>query len=583
MLFEIFDETESILEYENLKPKLGKSSHTFRIGEIIVHFMDLDTLRPFRFGNEHLVVQLFELNEKGNFAVLKKGLSHKPVETISTIMHLVKEFVKTTRPESVQFRFNNLGLKGKKSIILKIVSKLVKNRLKQYTLVPEIDEIGKKYSYVIATKDSEALISDDFVKTSNGYLSKSTSEVLSKQKAIAKSVEQRHESIDDKSLAKIVSRRVLIKDKGNENFVQYKKSPVHSASGLEPEQFDIEFPKIKAFDRDVKDLLRHYSDEDMKVFSNAFKSCYEDFTSGKIDSVKFLETIIEKATEVKLTVSDTKKFLTILFQTNIYEKSIGDSMSKALDKHRLPYRNPEAQKALSYYSLYGDKVMSLLLRGLVDEAKWYIKEYKSRVVGRLYDDKDNYTNYSIEQIIEDSYKAIDEIDKAFETGAKIDRPLYRAHATPLKDFEQIINSGVMVFENFVSTSLLPMPFISGYYSSSNYAMQKPGNIEDLDEEKTVELGLIITGVDKIKSLPMCSDTLFAGEVEVLLPRGTVFEVKSVKVAHDESNGNQAVLYLEVKDPKYISEQKQFKDFVRFSEKSMLASLLSLNIPRKFVE
>lgn len=582
MLFEIFDETESILEYENLKPKLGKSSHTFRIGEIIVHFMDLDTLRPFRFGNEHLVVQLFELNEKGNFAVLKKGLGHKPVETISTIMHLVKEFVKTTRPESVQFRFNNLGLKGKKSIILKIVSKLVKNRLKQYTLVPEIDDVGKKYSYVVATKDSEALISDDFVKTSNGYLSKSTSEVVSKQKAIAKSVEQRHESIDDKSLAKIVSRRILIKDKGNENFVQYKKSPVYSASDLEPEQFDIEFPKIKAFDRDVKDLLRHYSDEDMKAFSTAFKSCYKDFTSGKIDSVKFLETIVEKATEVKLTVFDTKKFLTNLFQTNIGE-SIGESMKTALGNHRLPYRNPEAKKALNYYSLNGDRVMSLLLRGLVDEAKGYIKENKRRAVDRLYDDEDNYKKYSIEQIIEDSYKAIDEIDKAFETGAKIDRPLYRAHTTPLKDFEQIINSGVMVFENFVSTSLLPMPFVSSYYTSSNYAMQKPGNIEDLDEEKVVKLGLIITGVDKIKSLPMCSDTVFPGEVEVLLPRGTVFEVKSVKVAHDESNGNQAVLYLEVKDPKYISEQKQFKDFVKFSEKSMLASLLSLNIPRKFVE
>lgn len=582
MLFEIFDETESILEYENLKPKLGKSSHTFRIGKIVVHFMDLDTLRPFRFGNEHLVVQLFELNEKGNFAVLKKGLGHKPVETISTIMHLVKEFVKTTRPESVQFRFNNLGLKGKKSIILKIVSKLVKNRLKQYTLVPEIDEIGKKYSYVVATKDSEALISDDFVKTSNGYLSKSTSEVLSKQKAIAKSVEQRHESIDDRSLAKIVSRRVLIKDKDNENFVQYKKSPVHSASDLEPEQFDVEFPKIKTFDWEVKDLLRHYSDEDTKMFSNAFKSCYKDFTSGKIDSVKFLETIIEKAVEVKLTVSDTRRFLTKLFQTNIGE-NIGESMKNALVKHKPPYRNPEAKKALGYYSLYGDRVMSLLLRGLDDEAKEYINENKRSVVGRLYDDKDNYKNYSIEQIIEDSYKAIDEIDKAFETGAKIDKPLYRTHATSLKDFEQIISSGVMVFENFVSTTLLPTPFVSSYYTSSNYAMQDPGNIEDLDEEKPVKLGLIITGVNKIKSLPMCSDTVFPGEVEVLLPRGTVFEVKSVKVARDDANGNQAVLYLEVKDPKYISEQKQFKDFVMFSEKSMLASLLSLNIPRKFVE
>lgn len=582
MLFEIFDETESILEYENLKPKLGKGSHTFRVGEIIVHFMDLDTLRPFRIGNEHLTVQLFELNEKGNFAVLKKGLGDKPVEVISTIMHLVKEFVKVTKPESVQFRFNNLGLKGKKGIILKIVSRLVKNRLKQYSLVPEIADIGKKYSYVIATKDVDSLISDDFVKTSAGYLSKSEKIVVNKEKAVAKSIEARHEAIDDKSLAKIVSRRVLIRDKGNKTFVQNKKSPVHSASDIEREQFDIEFPTAESFNKTIKDVFKDYSNKDMKTFSNEFKTIYNKFVSGKTNSVDFLETIVRNADEAKLTVADTKKFLTNLFQTNV-NKNIGEAFKVALVNHRPTYRSLESKHALSYYSLNGDRVMSLLLRGLVDEAKEYIKENKSKVVESLYDDIGDYRKYTISQIIKDSYKKIDSLDNAFESGVKIDLPLYRAHIASLEEFEQIINSGVMVFENYVSTSLLPLPFISSYFSNSSHALQTPGNFEDLDPVMSVRLGLIITGVDKIKTLPMGADSKILGEVEVLLPRGTVFEVKSVKVANHIAFGNQAVLYLEVKDPKYVIEQKQFKDFVKFKEKSMLASLLSLNIPRKFVE
>lgn len=583
MLFEIFDETESILEYENLKPKLGKSSHTFRVGEIIVHFMDLDTLRPFRIGNEHLTVQLFELNEKGNFAVLKKGLGVKPVEVISTIMHLVKEFVKVTKPESIQFRFNNLGLKGKKGIILKIVSRLVKNRLKQYSLVPEIGDIGKKYSYVIATKNVDSLISDDFVKTSEGYLSKSEKVVVNKEKAVAKSIEARHEAIDDKALAKIVSRRVLIKDKGNENFVQHKKSPVHSASDIEREHFDVEFPAAESFSKNIKSVFISYNSKDMEVFSNKFKTIYNDFALGKTDSVDFLETVVGNAVEAKLTVADTKKFLTNLFQTSI-TKNIGEAFKNSLVNHKPMHRSPETKHALSYYSLNGDKVMSLLLRGQLDEVKSHIKANKDIIINSLYIiETDERRKYTVNQIIKDSYKKIDAIDSAFETGAKIDLPLYRAHIVSLEEFEQIINSGVMVFENYVSTSLLPLPFMSSYFSNSSHALQTPGNFDDLDSTSQVKLGLIITGVDKIKTIPMGADSKILGEVEVLLPRGSVFEVKSVKVANDIAYGNQAVLYLEVKDPKYIIEQKQFKDFVKFKEKSILASLLSLNLPRKFVE
>lgn len=581
MLFEIFDETESILEYENLKPKLGKSSHTFRIGEIIVHFMDLDTLRPFRIGNEHLTVQLFELNEKDNFAVLKKGLGVKPVEVISTIMHLVKEFAKVTRPESIQFRFNNLGLKGKKGIILKIVSRLVKNRLKQYSLVPEIGDIGKKYSYVIATKDVDSLISDDFVKTSEGYLSKSEKVVVNKEKAVAKSIESRHEAIDDKSLAKIVSRRVLIKDKGNENFVQYKKSPVYSTNGLEEEQIAIKFPEAKEFDEDIKSLFLPYPKEDKKAFTKSFKSSYDEFKSNKIDSAQFLESLVQSCVNAGHTVRETKGFLTQLFQTNV-RNNIGNAVKDSLYDHKLSYRAYETKRSLEYYSLTGDRIMSMLLRGMTDEAKEYIEENKKSIVNALYNDE-NPRKYSTDKIIDDTYLMIDLLDKGFETGVKLNKPLYRAHVASLSDFEQIVNSGVMVFENYVSTSLLPLPFISSYFSNSSHALQTPGNFEDLDPMLTVRLGIIITGVDKIKTLPMLNDTKFLGEAEVLLPRGTVFEVKSVKVTNDIAFGNQAVLYLEVKDPKYISEQKQFKDFVKFKEKSMLASLLSLNLPRKFVE
>lgn len=205
MLFETFNESETILEYENLKPKLGKSSHTFCVDKIVVHFIDLNTQKAFKIGSKHLGVQLFEINEKGNFIPLKKGIKRKPLEIISTIVHLVKEFTKTNKPESVQFRFDNSVVKDKKGLILKSVSRLIKKHF-EYQLLPEI--VDEKCFYIVGTNNIDSLISDDFISTSGGYLSKTEKLVLSKQNAVSKSVRARYELIDDATIAETLSRRI---------------------------------------------------------------------------------------------------------------------------------------------------------------------------------------------------------------------------------------------------------------------------------------------------------------------------------------------------------------------------------------
>lgn len=205
MLFETFNEAETILEYENLKPKLGKSSHTFRVDKIVVHFIDLNTQKPFKIGSKHLGVQLFEINEEGNFTALKKGIKRKPLETISTIVHLVKEFAKTNKPESVQFRFDNSVVKDKKDLILKSVSRLIKKHF-EYQLLPGI--VDGKCFYIVGTNNIDSLISDDFIFTSSGYLSKTEKLVLSKQNAVSKSIRARYELIDDATIAETLSRRI---------------------------------------------------------------------------------------------------------------------------------------------------------------------------------------------------------------------------------------------------------------------------------------------------------------------------------------------------------------------------------------
>lgn len=182
-----------------------------------------------------------------------------------------------------------------------------------------------------------------------------------------------------------------------------------------------------------------------------------------------------------------------------------------------------------------------------------IKEY----VGSGYSDINNMLlgRYKADNYDTLSYKevttAIKNLDDAFKRGDRIPEglTLWRSQSVRKPIFEAMVKNRVFYFRNYVSTSLSPIIF-GGWKGNQGVAMasdntravltvdksdetaivpdQEIRMVQEYGEERIrISLGWAISGGDKVNVIYPGDLSNMSGEMEVILPRGTMLQINKI--------------------------------------------------------
>lgn len=160
---------------------------------------------------------------------------------------------------------------------------------------------------------------------------------------------------------------------------------------------------------------------------------------------------------------------------------------------------------------------------------------------------DNYDTLSYKEVT----TAIKNLDDAFKRGDKIPEglTLWRSQSVRKPIFEAMVKNRVFYFRNYVSTSLSPIIF-GGWKGNQGVAMasdntravltvdksdetaivpdQEIRMVQEYGEERIrISLGWAITGGEKVNVVYPGDLSNMSGEMEVILPRGTMLQINKI--------------------------------------------------------
>lgn len=160
---------------------------------------------------------------------------------------------------------------------------------------------------------------------------------------------------------------------------------------------------------------------------------------------------------------------------------------------------------------------------------------------------DNYDTLSYKEVT----TAIKNLDDAFKRGDKIPEglTLWRSQSVRKPIFEAMVKNRVFYFRNYVSTSLSPIIF-GGWKGNQAVAMasdntravltvdksdetaivpdQEIRMVQEYGEERIrISLGWAITGGEKVNVVYPGDLSNMSGEMEVILPRGTMLQINKI--------------------------------------------------------
>lgn len=160
---------------------------------------------------------------------------------------------------------------------------------------------------------------------------------------------------------------------------------------------------------------------------------------------------------------------------------------------------------------------------------------------------DNYDTLSYKEVT----TAIKNLDDAFKRGDKITEglTLWRSQSVRKPIFEAMVKNRVFYFRNYVSTSLSPIIF-GGWKGNQAVAMasdntravltvdksdetaivpdQEIRMVQEYGEERIrISLGWAITGGEKVNVVYPGDLSNMSGEMEVILPRGTMLQINKI--------------------------------------------------------
>ncbi|ASD52110.1 Alt-like RNA polymerase ADP-ribosyltransferase [Pseudomonas phage PspYZU05] len=591
-----------------------------------------DAIKKVKPGDKYAHVILMSLSKNGTPAELRGGLGSDPVGALNTIFDAVYDTILKTKMDAVLFRFPAKKMKGQEKTLQRIMSRLVMQRSGgKFTVVDELYNYTAKHAYILIKRKSVALESikdipdidhEEYTKVDSKvgevYIKKSTGEKVTKTEAIASAIASVEEKRTDRS---VISRtKIDRKDltfflySGEEEHREYletevfKKSvesagdAIHSSKGLE--DFG-PVAKLNKFSRLVDYSPASYVNisfelnEDYKIISylsgNMFSVDKEINDTARRVNTRLKELVLNEiskphnnsldllmsvSSRVEMEYSDLTENNKILGNTDTKEKIKQYVVGVvANDIYSYNQRIVETIPANSDFDYNEAKAIS----------RYCSNDYvymNNALLGKQGMDEASYDKYILK------------MDSAFSKGTKLPKGtvLYRGGILGADLFKRMIERRVAYFPNFVSTSLSPIIVKKGHVDS---LVSKEESDEVIVNEKSnnIIVSYIIYGADKIKTIVPGKLSIFPGEAEVILPRGSIFKIKNYYRCTTSSN-NKYLIECELDTNEVIEESKPngiFSGFINESFKSDVANVIywkemqvitdlaaTVDLPEKFV-
>lgn len=592
-------------------PIVAKFGGTSTLGEKITKLTKSD---------KALQIVLFSLSSKGNFAELKNGLGVDPMTTISTIIQLTKEIIKTQQIDSIMIRYPAKKMKGRGPQLQRIFKAIAKRVLPSFTTLDEISEFdGGKHGYVVLYKKSKGL--DDSalpapnperftkVETSVGekFVDDKTGKSVSKPEAIAATIADNSAKQTDKEIMSKtrISRQAMIRAQG-----QFIKP-----------DFSISAPSVKAqseFDLSAKMTVSSDEDrEDMRVqnIANAPQSGIQtveidideyinDLNQFDIAIVKYTraENDLWRKYEKSNPTTEERIKLKAVVET-YYAVSREINQNNAVEKLALLMTKLKALNMNQFDTAYMAKLVTrAVLAPLIDkvpddntEIPDLDKNESNLIRGYTGTDYKDINNAllgldSFPKVVQEKVSRLDDVIVRKGTKLPEDTVLYRLQRVKSDESKRLLENKVFYFRNFVSTSLKPLIFNYSPFGA-NATLAVTGTDFDTTSQSTDEFiddvqldqakgedityAFVISKASRIKSLVLGASSKYPTESEVVLPRGTTLKINKIygrDSAADDYNHKAMLLMSEVMDPELLDESVDVYDGDMFLSEGTLVPI-----------
>ncbi|QHJ75743.1 RNA polymerase ADP-ribosylase [Acinetobacter phage vB_AbaM_PhT2] len=622
-------ESEDTYDVIDLMPK-AKTPQMFLlkgegISNLVVRLMGQkengDTLRNLLPTDKNVVAFIMTLNDKGNLSELKGGLGANPLKSLVSIFDAVYHAINVPMVQTVMFRFPAKKMAGQEKSVRRIMERLIQIRGKsKFSVLSELASYSAKYSYVVAYKknieltdipggkiDQERFKRVD-TKVGEVYVDNETGKETSKAEAVAQAISTAVSKITTQSVitkSKISRREAMAAMYSSTEFSSYKVKGIekydstHSVYAASGKKTKIQSNINKIDLKDIGDVLKGYEhriwDESIKgrinitpihdailpyirdTFGHTSNSTEgKAMTSNIIRGIgsiiadanpKDLQSMIVKISEFISTTSfgELDKSKRINFTRSVIFALLNGPIGGRI---RIAYEDDSAAYDIA--------------RQYTDEQLYAIREYTgsefSDINDYLLGKHDPYPG--IENIIDD-------LDAAFKNGTTLERGtiLYRGQSVKFGQMKSIMDTKMLYFKNFVSTSLYPVIYggfgnatvsidpgaqdetnltgsdlaKSSAYHSAYKELIQANTIEDIDAPLTA--ALIIKGADKINVIVPGEHSFYPDECEVILPRGTILKVNKVvgEVNDNETTYGAVLMETTVVGPEQIDENEDVYD------------------------
>lgn len=561
------------------------------VARMVSYVSEGDAIKQVKLGDKYAHVILMSLSAKGTPAELKGGLGPEPINAVNTIFDTVYAQVKKLRMDAIMFRFPTKKMKGQGPIVQRVLSRLVMQKTGgRFKVVPSMFQFTGKHTYVLVVRKNARIddiagmpgINPDLYtrvdsEVGEVYVSKKEGVQVTKETAIAGSIAAVEEKRNDRAVVtrtKISRRQIAasqaltsdvildpakfeeyeataaefskpatapeipeasqIKD-SIESKAARAKSAMLAASGA---AFHLrEFHKIplsrrEKFEEDfAKELQRRIGDapltsvKSMQSFIQLMLDTVEEHKHEFIEKEKssfFSADQSDEAITRKWNIERTKLIKAAL---QGYAKNVSEQI-QTITMTRTPLQYTNAEK-----------------RGIKEYVGSGYSDINAMLLGR-YRDGDTLTE-------KEATTAIKNLDDAFKKGDRLPEgiTLWRSQTVRKPIFEAMIQNRVFYFRNFVSTSLSPIIF-GGWKGNQGVAMasdntravltvdksdetaivpdQEIRMVQEYGEESIrVSLGWAIEGAHKINVVYPGDLSNMSGEMEVILPRGTMLQINKI--------------------------------------------------------
>lgn len=605
-----------------------------------------ETVKPLKASDKSMQVILFGLSDKGNLAELKNGLSDDPIAFVNTLLGLVKGKIQERHLETVMFRFPLKKMQGKSTQVQRIIKLIARKKFPTFTTLDEVNEVSKKHAYIVLYKKSSGLeskglpaVSERFTKVDTKvgetYIDTTNGKQVSKPQAIALEIVAASDQTTDKSImAKTkISRRAAIQaqdqvmtglvSRTKDQEFNYQKlmatPPIYSTNDdLEMMQFE-PVPELEEGD-DILDTIDNVLTRNMAI---GMKTPMSSFSPEQEASIATMRRKVIDVLDSGLTTSnsfDKFKELAKILADDAY-------MSTNIEMRTNTLRGLCSALTEQYKGHLAFKYSDFNVHNLTKDQATAINFYCSDFFRPI-------NNYLIgkEKASPSTLKYIESMDSAFsEAGVRLPPKtiLYRGHQATSDEAARLAKDKLFVFKNYVSTSMIPLIFMSGNFAGYGASTSlddtiavasgdapDPAFINQAGEDFTISstakyvYAFVIKGADKVKVIIPGVHTKYEEEAEVILPRGTVLKINKVSAAPGRIDQTDTLQFLiqasvvpldqldenvELHDGDLLIETGEVKKVTGFKAifeakqsaledeyLEILAGAVSTNMPEKFV-